>query len=587
MTAKLCTSTVASGLFLGLLLSTATGCGALQAVGNPKVAWAFQDPAPMTVVVRRADIADETVQEVNRLLTATPAGSDSEWLKHVGPDPKDAAQDLQLAGSQTMYAESHARVVAAEVWVRTLHQLKSTKGEHASLLATISPELADAYSSILGKKVEIAGISALIDQEKAALDAKDISADDKVEHTATLAKLQKMRSDSEADVAPLAKSFLATAGDAAGKLPADQKQKLAPAIANLLQALADADIANSAAAIRYPMALPSMLTSVKGVVPQILADIIEEKTGHRPDVAKLKAEVSLSGSDVSIKLAGMSPADLGALKLDDLTKEAIARTGKWVVHATSLLATVSATKEALSFQTDVLSQIMTSFGGTPAALAVQIPTTDASGHVTVAAAPTGGLGLTGSVPSSSSFGASAKLPGAPSAPKVTAGVHAPDVAVTAKLPGGPGTVSAAAGAKDPKAAATANAKVPGLGGALGAAGAAASMAKDPKGAAADLAKGAAGAAAARVPGLGGALAAAGTAANFAKDPKGAAADLAKGAAGAAAAKVPGLGGALSMAGNAADLAKDPKGAAAGLAKGAAGAAAAKVPGLGGFTATVK
>ena len=40
------------------MLFLMTGCGMLSAVANPKVAWAFNDPAPMTVVVRRADAAE-------------------------------------------------------------------------------------------------------------------------------------------------------------------------------------------------------------------------------------------------------------------------------------------------------------------------------------------------------------------------------------------------------------------------------------------------------------------------------------------------------------------------------------------------
>ena len=55
------------------LLFIMTGCGALGAMANPKVAWAIQDPAPMSVVVRRADAAEATAKQVDRILTSTPA----------------------------------------------------------------------------------------------------------------------------------------------------------------------------------------------------------------------------------------------------------------------------------------------------------------------------------------------------------------------------------------------------------------------------------------------------------------------------------------------------------------------------------
>ena len=530
-------STFASAVFLGLVLTTSTGCGALAAIGNPKVMWAIQDPAPMTVVVRRADVADATVQEVNRLLTATPTSATSDWLKNVGPDPKEAAQELKLAGADPMYVESHARVVAAEVWVRTLPMLKSSRGEHPNLLATINPDLATSYSDILGKKVEIAGIGALIDQEKAAADAKDIDPDEKAHHLATAAKLEKMKSDSENDVAPLEKAFLATAGDAAKAVPDDQKAKLAPAIANLLQALADADIANSAAAVRYPMALPSMVGSVKAAVPRIVADIIQEKTGKRPDMTKLKPSVTLHGTDVDVSFAGMSPADMGNLKIDELTKETITRTTAWFLHATGILATVSATKEALSFQTNVLTQILASLapGSSAQALAVQIPTLDAGGRPSGGSAGGGGgLGLSG-VGGLGSLGgatASAKLPdakvgtgtlahGVPAVPGVKGhGLPGGTATVSESVPsvGGVGSVgkgahglssvpnTPAVGGKlpsVPNGAAGLGNKLPGapsgLGSALGAAGAVSNAARDPKGAAADLAKEGAAAAAKKLP----------------------------------------------------------------------------------------
>src|ERR1039458_8002193 len=77
------------------MLFLMTGCGMLSAVANPKVAWAFTDPAPMAVVVRRADAAEATAKQVDRILTATPVSPDAAWLKNVGPKPEDAACDMK------------------------------------------------------------------------------------------------------------------------------------------------------------------------------------------------------------------------------------------------------------------------------------------------------------------------------------------------------------------------------------------------------------------------------------------------------------------------------------------------------------
>jgi hypothetical protein len=367
----------------GLLLST-TGCGALSAMANPKVAWAITDPAPMSVVVRRADVASATSQEVDRLLTKTPTSADSPWLAQVGPDPKDAAAELKALTQDPIYMKSHARVVAAEVWTRTLPGITNDQGEKPNILAAIDPSLGDSYADIMGKKVEIAGVKALIDQEKTALDAKDITPDDKKEHQATEDKLEKMLSKSEDEVAPLEKKFLDQAKAASAKAPTDVKAKFAPAVANLLQAVDDADIANSAAAVRYPLALRSILDSAKEMAPVFVADVIEEKTGTRPP-GQLNVGVTLDGSHVTLSMTGVSPSVLGSLDVASVTKEAMDREQKWVTHAIGLLPFISSTKETLSFEHDVLADVLDGFasGGGTKVVAVAIPAFD-SKEVTMA-----------------------------------------------------------------------------------------------------------------------------------------------------------------------------------------------------------
>jgi hypothetical protein len=367
-------------LAAGLLLST-TGCGALSAMANPKVAWAITDPAPMSVVVRRADAANTTSQEVDRLLTKTPTSADSPWLTQVGPDPKDAAAELKALTQDPMYMKSHARVVAAEVWTRTLPGVTNDQGDKPNILAAIDPSLGDSYADIMGKKVEIAGVKALIDAEKTALDAKDITPDDKKEHQATEDKLEKMLSKSEDEVAPLEKKFLDQAKAASAKAPADVKAKFAPTVATLLQAVDDADIANSAAAVRYPLALRSILDSAKEMAPVFVADVIEEKTGTRP-AGQLNVGVTLDGSKVTLSMSGVSPSVLGSLDVGDVTKQAMDREQKWVTHAIGLLPYISSTKETLSFEHDVLADLLDGFGGTKVVV-VTIPAFD-SKEVTMA-----------------------------------------------------------------------------------------------------------------------------------------------------------------------------------------------------------
>ncbi len=344
----------------GLLFIT-TGCGALGAMANPKVAWAIQDPAPMSVVVRRADAAEATARQVDRILTATPASPGADWLLTVGPKPADAAGEVKAIKNEPMYAKSHARVVPAEVWARTLADIQSTGGSSPNLLAMISSDLADAYATIVAKEADIADARAQIETEKAARDAKDASDGDRKAHDKTIDELKESISKLEDEVDPLRKKFLDAAKDAAQNAPASARDAVGPVLVNLRQAVDDASIADGAAAVRYPLALSSILDSVRDVVPLLVADIVEEQTGKRPVMNGFKPDVKVDGTDVKLTLNDLSQDDLGKVSLGDLTKEAISRTTKWVLHAVTLIGAVSSTKDTLSFEQDTLDALLDGF----------------------------------------------------------------------------------------------------------------------------------------------------------------------------------------------------------------------------------
>ena len=351
----------ATGCALFGILSVMTGCGALGAMANPKVAWALKDPAPMTVVVRRADAADATSKQVNRLLNATPASPDSDWLKNVGPKPEDAAADMKALTQDPLYAQSHARIVAAEVWLRTLGDLQSTDGSSPNVLGIVSKDLGDQYAAITAKEQEIAQLDTQIEQEKDARDAKGVSDADKKTHDKNVDDLKKQKSAKEDEVDPLKKKFLDAAKDAAGKTPSDARDAVANALVNLRQAVEDATIADGAAAVRYPLAVTSMLDSVKQMVPVFVADIIEEQTGKRPSLQGLQPNVTLDGMTPAITLNGLSKDDMGKISMGDLTTETVSRTKNWVGHALGLLGSISSTKDSLSFEEDTLDALLDGF----------------------------------------------------------------------------------------------------------------------------------------------------------------------------------------------------------------------------------
>jgi hypothetical protein len=360
------------------LLSTMTGCGALSAMANPKVAWAIQDPAPMSVVVRRADAAEATAAQVERILGATPASADADWLKAVGPSPQDAAGEVKALKSEPMYAKSHARVVPAEVWARTLPDVKSTDGSSPNLLALVSGELAASYAAISAKEADAATARAQLATENAAKEAKGATDEDKKGHDKTIADLKKKLSRLEGEMAPLREKFLAGAKEAAQKAPASARDAVGPVLANLRQAVEDASIADGAAAVRYPLALKSLPDSLLEVVPVFVADVVEEQTGHRPILSGFHPDVKLDGMDVKLTLNGLGPDDLGKLSPGDLTTEVLGRTKKWVAHAITLLGAVSSTKDALSFEEEALDALMSGFAasGAKKVEAAKIPGAD-------------------------------------------------------------------------------------------------------------------------------------------------------------------------------------------------------------------
>ncbi len=377
---------------LGLGLPLATGCSLLSSVGNPGAAWAINDPAPLEVVVRRADAAQLTTVEVNRLLTATPTGKDTDWVLKVSPDPKEAAADIKALQSDPDYMKSKARIVAAEVWIRTLPNVTAAAGEHPNLLAAIDQSLADGYAAILAKEDEIAGLNTQIAAEKAALDVKDITPADKKTHEDAAAALQKQEDEAEKAVDPLKKKFISSVKDGCAKLSPDDQKRYAPAVGSLLQALADADISNSAAAIKYPIVIKQLPDALKNVIPSIAADVVEEQTGARPNLANLKVKVDINGSNVTVGLDGLG--DIGALKPADVITETTKRSVKWFTHTLTLLGTISSTKETLSFERDVLNEMNTVFApSAPGIVVVKIPAFDSPEVAAAAPAPAGSISL--------------------------------------------------------------------------------------------------------------------------------------------------------------------------------------------------
>lgn len=416
---------LSASALLATLLSLTTGCGVLAAATNPKVAWAVGDPAPMSVVVRRADAAEKTSVEVDRLLTGTATPDDATWLDKTAPNKEDATQKLQSLRMHPIYQGQQARIVAAEVWSDLLPKVgresktaaaapapvatkadaktdaksgKKTKagtttttaanvgapaakaakgaktapatapapgsskanasGPARSVLAVIDPNLGIACEEIMALRREIAQARAKTAQLEAQKDEKGISAAQKATLRREITASEKATSELEAKVSPKQKELLTRAKTSSGNVPPIYRDRIGSMLVNLRQAIDDANIANGAAAVRYPLAIPSLPDSTKAMVPVFVADIVEEQTGKRPTLQGFQPGVSLDGGSVKLTLNGLSQDDLGKLSVGQVTGQTLDRTQAWVGRALGLLGTVGATKDTLDFQADLVDAIL-------------------------------------------------------------------------------------------------------------------------------------------------------------------------------------------------------------------------------------
>jgi hypothetical protein len=442
---RLCTwlSSAAPMALALTLLSVGTGCGALKAAANPKVGWALNDPAPMSVVVRRAEVAERTAIEVDRLMTATAADKDAAWLGKVAPEKSDADKRLAQTRKHALY-QSGARVVAAEYWAKALADLdasqpaapvatvapatkapaagkkaaaskkdgtkeaptKAAKAAPAeakpapaeakasgaaaaatSLFAHIDKDLASAWAEVMTKKKDIGARKGEIALLEAKNDEKSVPAADKKANEAKIKDLEKEIDALEKDASQLTKAFLPKAKAAAKATTPEVREKLGLALASLRQAVDDANVANGAAAVRYPLAARTLPDGVKEMAAIYVADVIEERTGKRPTLQGLVPGVTLEGGDVQLTINGLSANDLGKLTVPELTKEVAGRTTAWMKRAIGLLGAISATKEVLSLEEDVLEALLEGFtaAGWKAPPAVKVPDAPAAG----AASPRG------------------------------------------------------------------------------------------------------------------------------------------------------------------------------------------------------
>lgn len=353
---------VLAQLALGAALALGNaGCSFFSALGNPKAAWALQEPTPMSVILRRADVARATAVNVDRLMGATGVDQESKWVAKIALKKADVEPILKEVSADPDYAvppKAKIRVVHAEAWARVLGSLCSKEHKFPSLIHSVSPEVAGSYGEIAGQAKTIAKLKADKEAEEKAIDDKDTPASDKEAHEKKKREIEEQIDKTEAEYKPKVEAFLSKWKGEVGKAPPEVKKQISLAMVGLKRAVEDAEMANSVALIRYPLAMPGMPNELKTQAKRIVADVVEDRTGHRPTLEKFDPDIKLEGGGVKLTLNGLPPEAIGGLKPDALLKDVTVRAKDYATKVLTLAAFVAETQELLDLEEQVIKSAM-------------------------------------------------------------------------------------------------------------------------------------------------------------------------------------------------------------------------------------
>ncbi len=334
-------------------LSSLTGCGFFKGLTNPDVAWAMGEPTTMSVIVRRTELASGIADEVDRLVIETPV--DEAAQKALELKRADLEKRLEVASTEPIYEGQPLRVVPAEAWFPTLAAACAQEDGHDTLVGMLEGDVEDRLGEVMAQGRKIAKLEAEIEtletkrDEDGASEAQRSAAEEKI------AKLEAEIDELEAGYEPKVDELLASVRERASQVPDKAKERMTPIVLNLLEAVEDARIANDAAMVRYPMAMPSLTTDLQQAATRFVADVIEEKSGHRPATKGIAPQISLEGTDVKLGLNGVPAEALGELDMGEVVSEVTDRTQAYAGRAFTLLADASETEDRLAFQADLLT----------------------------------------------------------------------------------------------------------------------------------------------------------------------------------------------------------------------------------------
>jgi hypothetical protein len=338
---------------LSLLLASPLGCAAARATFNPSAGWAMTEPTPMSVVVHRSRVAADVTGHTDRMLRTLPTTEAA--ASALMMDEAEARAKLQLAGSHAAYAALPLRVVPAEAWRLKLSSACTQSDADAGIIAALGSEVLEAFERLDALARSIARTKAELAVTRR--DARTADGEDKAQHKARATELKQTLAEDKEALRPLLEDALAKIETASSALDVETKHDLSKVTFNLLAAVKDAESANAAALLRYPMAFPKLTDDLQRAVGRFAADVIEEQTGQRPDTGNLQIKVGLEGTKLKLEIAGVDESGLGKLDAAELIRETTRRSQAYVVEIFTLPARLNETAERLWFQRRVLQAV--------------------------------------------------------------------------------------------------------------------------------------------------------------------------------------------------------------------------------------
>ena len=290
-------------------------------------------------------------------MNGTPVDAASRWLPKLAVKKADAETVLKDVGADPDYVVpdgTKIRVVQAEAWARLLSSVCPHETRYPNLFASMGPDVASAYGGVTADAKLIASLKESKEDEQGAIDKDGASEDDKQTHQKKKRELDELIDKTQGDYRTQLDALLAKLREGAGKAPADVKKQMPSALVALRHAVDDAKLANAVAILRYPLAMPQMPLELKTQAKRILADTVQQRTGHRPDLDDAEIGVTLEDGEVKLSLAGVPSSALRGLEPAALVHDTVDRAEAYVERALSFPEYVAETQDMLDRESDII-----------------------------------------------------------------------------------------------------------------------------------------------------------------------------------------------------------------------------------------